>query len=449
VSFISRTFLVPSTGGPSVKLLPDFASAVWPVWSPDGRFLLLTARRAPTDPPAWWVVDTASRAPSSNPIRIEANFVQFPVRPWRWLESNRILYSASLGGDSWDLWEVQISPDTGQALGAPRRFTTGASLATSPSVVRRTQQLVFASLAHTVNVWSVPVEANSGRATGPPERVTESTALQMKPSASVDGRRLLFWADKPAGGGMWMKALETGGETLLVPSPLRNPVISADGSRAAYATPFGTAPVIYTVSTSGGTPEKVCADCGESVVQAWSRDNTRLLYLDEMPLGVFVLDLRTGAKRQVLRRAHELGAASFSPDERWISVLEAFFDEGHTRLWVVPFKDGVIPAAEDWVPITGGESWDERPRWSPDGTLLYFASLRDGFYCLWAIRLQPGSKRPAAPPFPVQHFHNPRLSINNTGLMGIDLAVTPHRIFVNLGELSGNIWTSHPRSGAN
>ena len=121
---------------------------------------------------------------------------------------------------------------------------------------------------------------------------------------------------------------------------------------------------------------------------------------------------------------------------------EAFFDEGRTKIWVAPFKDGSTPEAGDWVAITGGESWDDRPRWSPDGNLLYFTSLRDGFHCLWAQRLRPDTRHPTGAPFTVQHFHNPRLSINNTGLMGLKTAVAADRIFINLGELTGNIWSA-------
>ena len=41
----SQTYLVPASGGESTRLLPDFVSVSWPVWSPDGRRVLVTARR--------------------------------------------------------------------------------------------------------------------------------------------------------------------------------------------------------------------------------------------------------------------------------------------------------------------------------------------------------------------------------------------------------------------
>jgi hypothetical protein len=97
------------------------------------------------------------------------------------------------------------------------------------------------------------------------------------------------------------------------------------------------------------------------------------------------------------------------------------------------------------VQITSGEFWDDKPRWSPDGSVLYFTSLRDGFHCLWAQRLRSDTKQPIGPPFPLQHFHSARLSMNNTGFAGLAIAVARDRIFLNLGEVTGNIWTTRLR----
>ena len=79
-------------------------------------------------------------------------------------------------------------------------------------------------------------------------------------------------------------------------------------------------------------------------------------------------------------------------------------------------KDGLSSEAHQRVGITSGEHWDDKPRWSPDGKLLYFTSRRDCFHCLWAQRLRPDTKEPTGPPFYVQHFHDARLSMTNAGM---------------------------------
>jgi hypothetical protein len=52
------------------------------------------------------------------------------------------------------------------------------------------------------------------------------------------------------------------------------------------------------------------------------------------------------------------------------------------------------------------------------------------------------TKKPTGPPFSVKHLHDARLSITNTGMTTLDVAVARDQIVINLGELSGNIWTT-------
>jgi Tol biopolymer transport system component/DNA-binding winged helix-turn-helix (wHTH) protein len=443
---MGHTYLMPAAGGQSTRLLPDFVTATWPVWSPDGRHLLISAARKPSEIVEWWVTSMDGQAPVGTAVQVVTPSKRFPVRAWHWTEGNRIVYSAALGGDSWNLWEVAISPGTWKPASEPRRLTTGADLQGHAAIVRHRQQLIFASVNQTVNVWSLPLEPGSGRAAGPLDRLTATSAAQLWPAASHDGRRVVFFTEKPAPGALWMRDLETAREALLF--AWKSPVVSAlaaDGSRVAFVDDTEGKRVIYAALTSGGVPEKLCVDCDPWHVQDWSKDGTRLLYVAGRPPAIFVLDLRSGTKQLVVRRPHFLWQARFSPDDRWISMLEAFHSEGRTRLWIAPYKNGAPPPDGDWLPITSGESWDDVPRWSTDGNLIYFTSLRDGFHCLWAQRLAPETKQPTGPAFPVHHLHSARLSINNMGFTSLGFTVSRNRLFINLGELSGNIWTTHLR----
>jgi eukaryotic-like serine/threonine-protein kinase len=94
----------------------------------------------------------------------------------------------------------------------------------------------------------------------------------------------------------------------------------------------------------------------------------------------------------------------------------------------------------EWIPITAGELSDDKPRWSPDGNLMYFTSNRDGFMCIWAQRLQHDTKRPVGAPFDVYHFHTSRRSLANVGLGPLETSVARSALVFNLGEVTGNIW---------
>ena len=64
-----------------------------------------------------------------------------------------------------------------------------------------------------------------------------------------------------------------------------------------------------------------------------------------------------------------------------------------------------------------------RRAWSPRREFLYFWSDRDGSPCLWAQRLEPGTKRPTGVPLGIQHFHSRGLSWRNLYLGAPDIAV--------------------------
>jgi len=80
---------------------------------------------------------------------------------------------------------------------------------------------------------------------------------------------------------------------------------------------------------------------------------------------------------------------------------------------------------------------DERTLFSPDMTMSYSLSDRDGYTCLWARRVDPVTKRPVGEPRPIHHSHvGSRLRI--TGF-----AVGRDRIFFGLAETTGNVWLAN------
>jgi hypothetical protein len=81
-----------------------------------------------------------------------------------------------------------------------------------------------------------------------------------------------------------------------------------------------------------------------------------------------------------------------------------------------------------------------RPWWSPDGNLLYFLSMKDGYPDIWAQRLHTVTKRPAGEAFAVYHFHETRRAPNILGAAAFGPAIGRNQITFSLQERSGNIW---------
>lgn len=152
-----------------------------------------------------------------------------------------------------------------------------------------------------------------------------------------------------------------------------------------------------------------------------------------------MVEIGSGRKTDILKHpSHNLYQSYFARDGRWITFLAQMSPE-RRRLWIAPFHGDPV-AEKDWIPITDGSFSDDRPRFSPNGKLLYFTSDRDGFVCLWAPRLRPETKHPVGDPFAVQHFHTTRLSMTSLPVHWGDIAVSSERIVYPLAEMTGNIW---------
>ena len=125
----------------------------------------------------------------------------------------------------------------------------------------------------------------------------------------------------------------------------------------------------------------------------------------------------------------------FSHDGAWVTFLA---NRNHSRIYVAPFSPQEIPI-KNWIPITGGSTWDDKPNFSFDDKLIYFTSDRDGFRCLWAQRLTSGM-HPSGSPFVVHHFHSQRRSLANLPIGMMSLAAGPGVLVFNQGEYTGNLW---------
>ena len=82
---------------------------------------------------------------------------------------------------------------------------------------------------------------------------------------------------------------------------------------------------------------------------------------------------------------------------------------------------------------------DNKPRWSPDGKIIYFLSERAGFLNVWEIRFDSARGRPVSEPFPVTAFDSPRLMVAKL-IPAVSISLTQDRLVVTVSQASGNIW---------
>ena len=132
-----------------------------------------------------------------------------------------------------------------------------------------------------------------------------------------------------------------------------------------------------------------------------------------------------------------------SPDGRWIAFVTVL-DSDRARICISSFNNGAATPPGQWIAVTDGSSWDDKPRWLDDNTLIYYSN-RDHFGCLWVQKLKQGTKQPDGIPGAVHHFHELGRSPRTLFRSDFEISLTPDYLVLNLVELTGDIWLTSLR----
>jgi hypothetical protein len=129
--------------------------------------------------------------------------------------------------------------------------------------------------------------------------------------------------------------------------------------------------------------------------------------------------------------------AHFSPDRKWI-VFEAVNQKNQrsSSLFVMSTAGG------PWIPIIDDGYWADKPRWSPDGRILYFLWSHDSFLNVWGIHFNPETGKPVGNRFRVTSLNSPDLMVPGNPVVpgSIEISVSRRSLVTTLGQVSGGIW---------
>jgi len=444
-----KIFVIPATGGAPRQIRPDFASATYPVWSPDGASLLFLGRPDATSTELnsieWWVASVdGAKLQNTGACRLfhaqgALPDTEFGI-PGEW-RGGHIYFSVAASQTS-NVWRAGIAG--GIVSAAPVRITTGTNLDVFPSADQK-GIVAFGRQIFNTDIWGIPVAANDGKVTGGLKRWTLNSSIDTAPSLSTDGAKLLFRSNRTGRSSPWLLEAGSGKESAVTAAQQDqlSPVISPDGSKVAYSESRIRHYEHFYKPLDGGSTEVLCENCGPAI-SGWSKDSKAVL-VDFISggrgrLSVGSIDIATRAKTILLQDPRlDLHQASVSPDGRFIAF--AALSENGSRLYVTPLSGHPPYPVERWIPLTDGTTWDTTPQWSPGGRLVYFGSARDGHRCVWAQRLDD-SGRPSGAAFAVYHFHTVRRSLPQVAFGSMDLFVGRDQILVSIGELTGNIWSA-------
>jgi TolB protein len=205
-------------------------------------------------------------------------------------------------------------------------------------------------------------------------------------------------------------------------------VRGAFATRVAYVSVLGHLPnksYQLVVADADGMNPRVVMQSNEPLMSpSWSPDGQSLAYVSfegKLPT-VYVQELKTGERRRVSARAGVNQAPAWSPDGKKLALTLSTRD-GNLDIYTLDL------ASQALTRITDDPGIDTEPQWSNDGRSLYFTSDRAGGPQIYRVGIQPGDK-PRRLTFQNSYNARPRLSPDESQLTFVTQEEGAYRIAI-------------------
>ncbi len=454
----SRLYITDRQGESPREVLGTVVTAftnVTSAWHPDGQRIAIWGRRrgegwsfatVPIDggPAQYWTFSGQAREwLNSNRVTL-GRFV--------WSRPAKYLYFEGETDHLRNLWRVEIDERSSSWIGVPEALTTTSAGQDRDVVLSRDgRHLAFVSRTDQTRLWSFPL-ARTGVVAGEGQAITSGDGSDLQAALASHGTRIVYQSVRRDGySELRSLSLLDHQEQVLTSGTdqIEHVIWSHDGQRVGYwtqrrgagvARDSGTHSEFVVLNPAGGTETQYALTGTQSdfLPFDWASDGRTILGTCGRPGAVCSVDLSTPDRSPVIVASDprfSLFQAHFSPDARWIVFFAHDVKEGgRSRLYVVPASGGT------WIPITDGQAFDDKPRWSSDGKLLYYLSTRGAFLNIWARRFEPLTGEPVGEPFRVTSFASGRRLISPDRINRMEIDIAADRLILPVTESSSQIW---------
>ena len=445
----------------SLSLNRDFLVRRTPLWSPDGNEVVFygVSKREPDKADRWWIAPLATgearllNLPGTEQDQIGGLWVRAWVRGKD--GSQGIIYSESKG-EIWKLFRIGVSTQ-GQIDGKLEQLASGTGHLGSSFSVSQDGTLMYAILSVTDSIYEIPTDSR-GNKSGPTVQLTVPEGDFRSPSVSRDGRWMAYSSSVLGKSNLiLLRDLASGADRVLDevgrrPDSGGETSISPDGSKVIFdrKCQTGGPPRLcgFMVPATGGEPEQVCESC---TARGFSSNGSVVLIQkytpQDEPDQINAIDLTSRTEREFISTPDKsVYHPFFSWDDHWVVFKKVLQAPVKSQIMIAPVRGGVAGKETEWIAVTDGGHYDDKPQFSPDGNTIYFTSTRDGYLCIWGQKLDPATKRPVGEPFGYEHFHNSagRDAAAFSGPVDYeifpDLSVARDKMLIELPQFRADIW---------
>jgi Tol biopolymer transport system component len=440
---LGSIYVMPASGGTPRRLAEEFHTALCPIWSPDGRHLLFLGAKGQRDWLEFWAVPVdGGEVQNVGAYRVvRRRFIQNPI-PDAWV--NDTLYFTGTANGKTGLWRISLSPETLRVQSDLVPLFQDSEHDGYASVTAD-GRVFFSRMADTIQLWRAPVDANRGVLSGKPSRLLANDGITIRPSFSKDGNLLAYTSNKDGMENVWLRDMTTGKEERITHNQhaffTPSGILSQDGQWLAFTVYEMGRTVIFYRSTTTGETTRLCDSC--ETPRDWTADASHLLYVrSARNYAIGMVERGTGANTVLVQSDRfPLLAPRLSPDGRWVA-FHALVGPDMRKIFTQAIRGTSSAKQREWVPITTEQILDRGAQWSPDGSLLYFLSERDGRRNIYAQAVHPTTKQPLGEPFVVYAEKSTQRSLLNVPRGLAELAIVNGNLVFTMGEYTGNIFVA-------